>query len=156
MHGNVPIIIDVGDINLEPLNKKLNVVTGQPVHVLGRINVKDSFQWCYMACHYLLFDPIENALLLDKDWLDIIFSSWRSMFSLNAIGEIKQKGSSRDNSHIDHKNMECLITQVKSKYSLVFPSKVDQPIKHFNVSLVLKDGPKKFLENHIMCLMLYS
>lgn len=113
-----------------PYNTNLSVITGDPVTVVGaaKVNVSKPDSNNFWSLEIALLDSKRNFKpLLGRDWLDKLFPNWRQNF-------LKEPTINSIESDIDR----YVKKEVLEKYSKVFSKDLSEPIKDFEVDIVMK------------------
>lgn len=122
------------NMQILPCKKRLSVVSGEILRLLGIIRVKVRFQngELMLPLHIIdskkLFRP-----LLGRDWLDKIFPNWRNSFRINRIYE---NGS---------QFAEKALIRIKEKYESLFDNDMKNPIKGVEVDIRMKENARPFV-----------
>ncbi|XP_055599174.1 uncharacterized protein K02A2.6-like [Uranotaenia lowii] len=128
-------------VNVFKSNRKLVVVNGGKLDVLGEANV-----WINLNNHIeklplvILKENVQRSShnlypLLGREWLDVFFPRWRDTFA-------RQTSSIKHVSVFPHK--DSIIAELKTKFSNVFEKDFSEPIRGYEAELVLKDNKPIF------------
>lgn len=122
-------------IKLSPCNKKLAVIDGKRLKVLGKISVPVHLKGRrQQLCMIVLRCENDFMPLMGRTWLDCFYEGWRNIFSNSGI----------QNENIHKIDEEHVVDELKSKFSSVFDGDFSTPIVGYEGDLVLKDDKPIF------------
>lgn len=155
--GACQSVIHVSDKNffypnmkLENYSKKLQVISGNLVKILGclHLKVKDLFdENVWHNCILVVIDSEKKFTpLLGRPWLDKLFPNWRKFFSLEKQFWHKMLNdksiASVASTAVKEKKVDkaTFIANLPKKFPNVFSTKTSQAIKNFEIDIALIDG----------------
>lgn len=114
---------------LEKCNKKLSVVNGDRLNILGYISVNVSLQnIARLVCIVILQGCSKFVPLIGRDWLDVFFHGWRTKFLNHSLVNRLETNIDKDD----------ILNELKQKFSAVFSNDFSTPISGFEADLILK------------------
>ncbi|XP_062711786.1 uncharacterized protein K02A2.6-like isoform X1 [Aedes albopictus] len=124
-----------GQRQLLPCNKKLAVIDGKRLKVLGKISVSVQLKGKLQQLHMIVLRCDNDFTpLMGRTWLDCFYAGWRNVFS---------NPGTKDES-INKLDEENVVDQLKSKFSTVFDGDFSSPIVGYEGDLVLKEDKPIF------------
>ncbi|XP_058457000.1 uncharacterized protein K02A2.6-like [Malaya genurostris] len=125
----------LGHITLNQCKKRLVVINGSSLNVLGKILVIVSLNGKSVQLELIILDCSHRFVpLLGRDWLDVLCEDWRKQIS--SVFSIKF-----DNCF---SNTEQIISDMKSKFCKIFDNDFSLPISGFEAELVINDNQPIF------------
>ncbi|XP_062533990.1 uncharacterized protein K02A2.6-like [Armigeres subalbatus] len=120
---------------LSSCNKKLAVIDGKRLKVLGKISVSVQLKGKKQQLFMIVLRCDNDFIpLMGRTWLDCFYAGWRDIFS---NPRIKDEG-------IYKLEEESVIEELKSKFSTVFDGDFSTPIVGYEGDLVLKEDKPIF------------
>lgn len=125
--------------SLLPCDRKLSVVNGARLSILGYIVVSVTLKNLTYNVKLIILEGCNNFVpLIGRDWLDVFFQGWRTIFlDPVSINSLKAKTE-----------REVLIDELKQKYEKVFSKDCSIPIQGFEADLVLKEDRPIFKKSY--------
>lgn len=123
------------NVEMRDFNQNLYAVSGQRIDITGYINVTVRSLIGENRTHECELIVIQSARtflpLLGRNWLDVVYSSWRDKLQINAI-KSEQKC-------FDKKRF---VESLRNRFPVVFSSISQGTIKHFKAKLFLAENAK--------------
>lgn len=118
-------------------DKRLSVVSGEPLTVLGKIQVAVRVNQKVLSLGLVIIDSKREFLpLLGRDWISVIWPEWHKNFTINALVSAKEERKSwRDKT----------VREFKLRYAAVFDGDLTSPIKDVVVDIRMKENVKPFV-----------
>lgn len=114
----------------------LSVISGERLRTLGRTKVRVRGK---NGVHELMLTVVATPKrflpLLGRDWLDVLWPSWRDSFKVNSVGLSNREDSFRTK----------VVKDLKLKFPSVFNNDLTNPIKDFKVDIRMHEGFKPFV-----------
>jgi RNase H-like domain found in reverse transcriptase/Reverse transcriptase (RNA-dependent DNA polymerase)/Integrase core domain/Integrase zinc binding domain len=113
----------------------LRTVNGQPLQVMGQINVTAVIKNTeYRLSLIIIKSEKAFTTLIGRNWLDVIIPDWRDNF-MSVFDEVNKIGS-------QDPEVEVFLKSLKDKYRNVFQTDNKSTINKFEISIRLKENVK--------------
>jgi Retroviral aspartyl protease len=115
-----------GNLKLENVKMPLNGASGDSLDIKGQVQVNVKFENQKYKLSIVVIKSDRPLLLIGRNWLDILFPSWREAFKINVI------------------NSSCkeFLEKVKKKYKNVFKTNISEPINKIKVDIKLNESAR--------------
>jgi Zinc knuckle len=119
-------------LKLEKINWPLTAINGGKLKVVGRISVNVEHRGEPFVLSLVIVDcQISFQPLLGRDWLDILYPSWRKFFNVNSLESGKNSQSQSE-----------VVTNIKNSYTTLFDNDLSSPVIDFKADIQLIDNAK--------------
>ena len=117
-------------LTLQKCNKKLTVVNGDSLNILGYVTVRVFINnLTSIVFLVILKGGNKFAPLIGRDWLDVFFKGWRRKFSGSVcVNKLEAKDE-----------IEVFVSNLKQMFPKVFSNDFSSPIEGFEADLVIKN-----------------
>lgn len=113
------------NVKIEPMTDfPLNAANGVNIEIKGVIKVDVEFKGSKFNLPIVIMEGEKPLLLIGRNWLDVLYRSWRNTFRINSIQDTVSK----------------FLSEIKVKYNNVFKKEISEPVKEFKAEIVLQDG----------------
>lgn len=129
------------NIKLENVKFRLKVVTGENVHILGKISVNVFVSGKKMLLPLVVVTSNNKFIpLLGRNWLNVLNPNWKQfLVTSTTIASVSNDLNKISNTTL---KINKLISDIKSKFHDLFSDEKNSGIKRFKASICLKDGAK--------------
>lgn len=131
------------EATLSNYRASLSVITGDPVNIMGFINVniaKITEASSVRENKLIVLDSKRNFIpLAGRTWLDILFAGWRTFFLMDFTCSSSEKLNQVINNRVQIDNF---VKGIMSDYPNVFSKSATGTIKHFKIDIHLTDNAK--------------